>query len=184
MSYGSSGTGNYGMSSGNNLGKGDKLRQMPNFTPEQMDLFKSMFSNVGADSFTGKLAAGDESTFNDIEAPAYRSFAEQQGGVASRFSGMGGTGARKSSGFQNTMTAGSSNLAQDLQSKRFGMQNQAIKDLMSMSQSLLNNEPYENYIEKKKPSFWEQMLGNFTSGIGEEIQGLPKFFSNKFKGGF
>ena len=46
--------------------------QINNFTPEQQNLFKSLFSNVGQGSYLSKLAQGDQDTFSQIEAPALR----------------------------------------------------------------------------------------------------------------
>lgn len=150
--------------------KGYKQGQMSNYTPEMMKLFKQMFSHVGPDSYTGRLAAGDESLFGEMEAPALRQFGELQGGMASKFSGMG-MGARNSSGFQNTMNAATSNFAQDLQSKRQGLQRQAIMDLMGMSSDLLGQKPYENYMVEKAKPWWQEAATGFASGAG---QGLGK----------
>jgi hypothetical protein len=116
-----------------NVGKaqgGYKPAQMQQFTPDQMQLFQQMFGQVSPDSYLSKLAGGDESMFNQIEAPAMRQFQGLQGNIASRFSGMGSGGARRSSGFQNTMNQASSDFASDLQSQRMGLQRNAIKDLM------------------------------------------------------
>ncbi len=147
---------------GNKVPKGYNMGQLQQFTPEQMQLFQQMFSQVSPDSFTSKLANGDEGAFNQMEAPAMRQFSGLQGNLASRFSGMG-MGGRRSSGFQNTMNQASSDFAQDLQSKRVGYQQQAIKDLMGMSSDILGQRPYETYLTPKEPSFmdkWLQMAGN------------------------
>lgn len=142
-----------------NLPKGYKLRQFQKFTPEQMDLFQNLFQHLDPQSFLSKLAGGDEETFQQMEAPALRQFSELQGNIASRFSGMG-SGARRSSGFQNTMSQSAADLAQNLQSQRQGLQQQALKDLMSFSQQLMSQSPYEQFLEKKqrKPSFFEQVM--------------------------
>ncbi len=150
---------------------GYKVGQMQNFTPEQMELFKSMFSNVGQDSYTARLAGGDQSLFNEMEAPALRQFSGIQGGIASRFSGMG-SGARNSSGFQNTMNQAGSDFAQDLQSRRQDLQRNAIKDLMSMSSDLLGQKPYENFLYEKKKPFWQQILGGALPAAGAGIGGF------------
>src|SRR6266851_1808203 len=94
-------------------GTGYKQVTQQQFTPEQMGLFQRMFSQIYPDSFTSKLAQGDQQAFEQSEQPAWRDFNAAQGGLASRFSGMG-TGARNSSGFQNAATASGSNFAQDL----------------------------------------------------------------------
>ena len=162
-----------GMSRGNAAGdiipKGYKQGQMQNFTPEQMQLFQQMFSQISPDSYTSKLAGGDESMFQEMEAPALRQFSELQGGLASRFSGMGGLGARKSSGFQNTMNSAASNFAQDLQGRRQELQRNAIKDLMGMSSELLGQRPYERTMTEKPKSFWESAGVSLAGGLGQGI---------------
>ena len=157
-----------------NTGKvgGYNVGRMNRFTPEQMQLFQSMFSHVSPDSFTGKLAQGDESTFNEIEAPALRQFGALQGNLASRFSGMG-SGARRSSGFQNTINQAGSDFAQDLQSRRQGLQRQALQDLFGMSNDLLRQEPFEQFLmePKQKKSFLQKLLGGGLPIAGSLLGG-------------
>lgn len=168
-----------------NVGKskgGYKPAQMQQFTPEQMQLFQNMFGQVGPDSYLSKLAGGDEGAFNQIEAPAMRQFQGLQGNIASRFSGMGSGGARRSSGFQNTMNQASSDFASDLQAQRMGLQRNAIRDLHDMSSSLLGQRPYENFMIKQEPSgfqsFIEKILGGLSGGIGRGVgaAGYDKVF--------
>ena len=52
-----------------------------------------------------------------MEAPALKQFSGLQGNLASRFSGMG-SGARRSSGFQNTSNQAASDFAQQLQANK------------------------------------------------------------------
>lgn len=144
------------------------------FTPEQMQLFQSMFGNVGPDSYLGKLAAGDEATFNQIEAPALKQFAGFQGNLASRFSGQGGVGARNSSGFQNANTSAAQNFAEQLQSQRTGLQMNATQQLHQMSQDLLNQRPYEQYVyeqEQKQPA-WKKLVGGALPIAGAAAGGF------------
>jgi hypothetical protein len=91
-----------GRRTGDVVPTGFNLGQLQQFTPEQQNLFGDLFSHVGQDSYTSRLARGDQDLFNEIEAPAFRQFSGIQSGIASRFSGMGSFGARNSSGFQNT----------------------------------------------------------------------------------
>jgi len=153
--------------------KGYQKGSMNQFTPEQMQLFQQMFGNVSPDSFTARLAAGDQEAFNQSEAPALRQFGQQQANTASRFSGMG-MGGRHSSGFQNTMNQAGSDFAQDLQSRRMSLQQQAIKDLHGMSQDLLGQRPQENFLieKQKKKSFLEQLLGGVAPLAGAAIGGF------------
>lgn len=155
-------------STGEKIPSGYKKYQMQNFTPEQMDLFRQMFQHVGPESYLSKLAAGDESLFNEMEAPAMRQFQGLQGDIASRFSGYGGKGslgARRSSGFQNTMSQESSNFAQDLASKRQSLQQNAIKELMGLSHDLLGQKPYDQFLMEKQKSPWGSILGKLLGPI-------------------
>ncbi len=170
------------MSGGNKIPKGYQAGRMQNFTPEQMNLFQNMFSNVGPDSYLSKLAGGDEETFNQMEAPAMRQFSGLQGNLASRFSGMG-MGGRRSSGFQNTANQASSDFAQDLQSRRQSLQSQAIKDLMGMSGELLGQRPYEQFLSPKQPSFLQSLMGSVGQNAGAVTGALGSMYGyNKFTG--
>jgi hypothetical protein len=172
--YGGTGLkGPTGGSKGNKLA-GYDVQQMQNFSPEQMQLFQSMFGQVSPDSYTGRLSRGDESLFGEMEAPALRQFSGLQGNLASRFSGMGGLGARRSSGFQNTASEYAGNFAQQLQSQRQGLQRQAIQDLMGMSSELLGQRPYSQYMTEPedKKSWWQKMLGGSLPLIGAGVGGF------------
>ena len=176
-----------GMTPSFNVGKargGYRPAQMQQFTPEQMNLFQSMFGQVGPDSFLSKLAGGDESTFNQIEAPAMRQFQGLQGNIASRFSGMGSGGARRSSGFQNTMNQASSNFAQDLQAQRMGLQRNAIMDLHGMSNDLLGQRPYENFLMKQEPGGFQSFLEKIFGGLGSGAGSLGSMYGAKKLGLF
>lgn len=153
---------------------GYKKGSLQQFTPEQMQLFQQLFGQLSPESFTSKLAGGDQSQFEQLEAPALKQFAELQGGLASRFSGMG-SGARRSSGFQNIQNQAASNFAQQLQSQRLGLQQQAIQDLMGMGSSLLGQRPYENFLVEKPKSFLHE------AGVGV-AGGFGKYLGNKFGG--
>lgn len=152
----------YGMQ-GNKIPKGYSQYQMQQFTPEQLELFKNSFAHLGPDSFLSRLAGGDQSMFAEMEQPALRQFGEMQGGMASKFSGMG-MGGRHSSGFQNTMNQATSDFAQGLQSKRMELQNQAIRDLMGMSNELMNQRPYERGLVEKNRPWWQDYLIGMGSG--------------------
>jgi len=171
-------------------GMGSKMPKAPKgysysqqFTPEQMQLFQQMFGNVDQGSYLSRLAGGDQSLFSEMEAPAMRQFNELQGNTASRFSGMG-MGARRSSGFQNTMNQASSNFAQDLQSRRQDLQRQAIMDLMGLSSDLLGQRPYA--LAEKPQSGWSkfgQAVGGALPGVLGGIAGNPQGFMGLFSGG-
>ena len=154
--------------SGSKIPKGYAAGRLQQFTPEQMGLFKSLFSQVSPQSNLAGLARGDESAFAPLEQQAQRGFQEFQGDLASRFSGMG-SGARRSSGFQNSAGQLGSNFAQDLASRRSELQRGAIMDLHNMSQQLLGNRPYEQSLVKNQPKQgfdWGGAAGGLAGGVG------------------
>lgn len=144
--------------------KKGKIQQM---TPQQMQLLDQMMQMMGSDNFLMKLLGGDETAFEEIEAPQKRQFADLQGGIASKFSGMG-MGGQKSSGFQNTMTSAASNFAQELGAQRHGLKTDAMKDLMNMSNMLMGQRPYENFLYEKNSgkAGWGGALSGAASGAG------------------
>jgi hypothetical protein len=155
---------------GNKVPSGYKVGQIQNFTPEQMQLFQQMFSHVSPDSYLSRLAGGEQGFFNEMEAPALRQFNQLQGNIASRFSGMG-LGARRSSGFQNASTQAASDFAQDLQSRRQALQQQAIKELMGLGSDLLGQRPYEQFLLPKN-DFGSQFGGALGAAIPGAISGF------------
>jgi hypothetical protein len=172
-------TGNFGKPWKNKIPEGHEQFRQQQFTPEQMRLFQQSFGHVSPQSFTGRLAGGDQSAFGEVEAPALRQFNELQGGLASRFSGMGGQGAlssRNSSGFQNAANQQSSNFAQQLQSNRQGLQRQALQDLMGMSNDLLGQKPFNvGMVEKQQDQGfdWGGALGALGGGALGFFAGGP-----------
>ena len=145
------------------------------YTPQQMQLFQGLFSNVSPDSFTARLAGGDQSAFDQAEAPALRQFNQLQGQNASRFSGAG-MGARRGSGFQNAQNQATSDFAQDLASRRQEMQRQAIQDLMGFSNQILGQKPYENYLEEEEEPWWKALLSEglpIAAGAAGQFFGVP-----------
>lgn len=168
-------TGPTGAFSGDKIPSGYRMGQINQFTPQQHRLFKQMFGQVSPDSYLSRLAGGDQSMFEEMEAPAFRQFNQLQGNLASRFSGMGG-GARRSSGFKNMSSAAASNFAQDLASQRQALQRQAIMDLMGISQSLLGQRPYEKFLvekQQKQPSGFGSLIGAGVGGLGGFLAGGP-----------
>src|SRR6185312_14613461 len=69
--------------------KGQRLAQVQNFTPQQLQLHEQNFQQVAPDSYLSRLAGGDQFMFDELEAPAWRQLQEAQGQTASRYSGAG-----------------------------------------------------------------------------------------------
>jgi hypothetical protein len=151
---------------------GHKTGSLQQYTPEQMNLFRSLFSNVSPDSYLSRLAGGDEALLSQQEQPALRQFSQLQGNLASRFGGQGGMGGRRSSTFQNTMNAQASDFAQDLQGRRMELQRQALRDLMDISGSLLEKRPYQQYQYEPQQPFWQKILGGSLPLVGGGLGAL------------
>lgn len=154
---------------------GYSTAQVPNFTREQMDLFQQLFSHVGPQSYLSRLAGGDQGLFSEMEEPALRQFGELQSSIANRYSGAG-LGARRSSGFQNEQTSAAQNFASQLQAQRQGLQRQAIQDLLSNSQMLLGQRPYETYLYQQPKPWWQELLSGLGGSAGQALGGFGTTF--------
>lgn len=167
------------MSKGNSTGQmkekipsGFKKATLQQMTPEQMQLLSQLFPFLGEGSDLQRLAGGDQSMFEEMEAPAWRQFQEAQGELGSRFSSMG-MGAQKGSGFKNAANQQSSDFAMSLQSKRQELQRQALKDLFEMSHQLMGERPYENALVQK-PQKGASGIGKVGGSI---LGGTAGFFT-------
>jgi len=154
-----------------------------NYTPDMMQLMEQLIGQLGPDSFLGRIAAGDQSVFEELEAPALKQFSGVQGNIASRFSqgggGQGALGSRKSSGFQNTQNQAASDFAQKLQANRVGMRENAIKELQGYGNDLLQQKPYD-IVEKQKP-WWQEAATSFASGAGQGVgKGVTSWLTGIF----
>lgn len=164
---------------GDRIPKGHELGQLQQFSPEQMQLFKQLFSNVGSDSYLSRLAGGDEGIFSEMEAPAWRQFQEAQGQLGSRFSQLapGAMSAQRGSGFQNAAGQLGSDFAMQLASRRQDLQRQALMDLFGLSESLLGQRPYDRFLaekpQKQQSSGWGGLLGTGLGAAGGFLAGGP-----------
>lgn len=152
--------------------KGFRKGQLAQFTPEQMQLFRQLFSHVGPQSFLSRLSGGEEGAFTESEAPAWRQFAEAQGQLGSRFSQLapGAMSAQRGSGFQNQAGQLGSDFAMNLASKRQDLQRQALMDLLGISHTLLGERPFERALFEKQqhqPSTASQFGMAGVSALGK-----------------
>ena len=159
--------------------EGTGYRSVSTQDPMQQRIMELLGSGSipGLQSSLGHLSqmasGGNEDFWKQLEAPAMRQFGQLQGQLASRFSGLG-TGARRSSGFQNAMGGAATDLAERLQSQRLGFQNQAIQQLLGLSNSLLGRDT-QAFIPQQKP-FWQELLAAGAQGVGQGIGQLPALF--------
>lgn len=171
-------------------GTGYQQVSMPRLSPQQQQLFSQVFGaispNIGqAYSRLGQLAGGDAGAYEELEAPAFRNLQRGLGETASRFSSMG-TGARRSSGFNLEAGDLSRQLAENLQSKRLGLQQNAIQQLMSLFGNLMGTQTSENLLVPRQKPFWQELLGSLAPGLGQAATGfggqygLMKLFPQAF----
>jgi hypothetical protein len=152
---------------------GYKQYSLNNYTPEQDQLFNQGLDDVGPDSYLYKLAHGDQSAYDEMEAPAMRQFQQFQGQNSARFNSFG-HGATKGTDFQNFQNQATSDFAQDLASKRSELRRQAIQDLRGMTQDLLGNRPYEKGLVQKED---QGMLGGYGGVLGAGAGAVGGFFA-------
>lgn len=111
------------------------------------------------------LASGDEASFQQMSAPAWRDFNQAQGGIASRFSGMG-SGARRSSGHQNAQSGAATDFAERLQGQRLKLQQSAWEQLLGMGSHLFDQNLFETSLIPKKRKGWESFVGGALPVVG------------------
>lgn len=171
--------------------------QMPTKDPKAMELYQQIAQALGPHlkntvGNIGQMAAGGtEEQWNQLEAPAMRQFNQFQGNMASRFSGAG-MGSRHSSGFQNTMTGASTDLAERLQGNRMNLQQNAQSQLLGLYQNLMGTDTFDTqFLQKQKP-WWQELLSSLGPAAGQaagsfsSTAGLMKLFPQLFRmtGGF
>lgn len=159
-------------------GTGYKQVSLPTMSPQQMQLFQQVFSGIqpglssGLSQLSG-LAGGGEDYFSQLEAPALRQFGQLQGNIASRFSGMG-SGARRSSGFQNEMGGAAAGLAEKLAGQRMGLQQDAISQLLGLYSDLMGQQTSENFLvpRQQRKKWYQSLLGGSLPFAGTTAGGL------------
>ena len=151
----------------------------PTMNQGQMDLMNTLSSGAmsglkggGLDFLSQMAAGGSPEMWQKLEAPAMRQFGALQGNLASRFSGMGGSGSMKSSGFQNTMSEAGSDLAERLQAQRMSFQQDAIKQLIGLSENLLGQRTFETGLVPKKKPAWQEFLMSVAPGVAQGASGF------------
>lgn len=171
-------------SSGNALPKtkisGYKLHQLPQYTQGQQDIFNQQTAGYGAAQpgaidYLSRLSRGDEDLFTQMEKPAYAALEKGLGQTANRFSQFG---AQDSSAFQNQLGEQSREMGENLQSRRQALQSGAVDKLLSNSERVLSQKPYEQLLEKKLPGFnWGEFIGKIGPQMMEQL--LPFLLGNR-----
>lgn len=160
-------------SGGNQKVAGYDVASLNKMSPEQQDLFSQLMGGSmsgiesGLQNLTG-LARGDQSQFEQLEAPAMRQFGALQGNIASRFSGMG-SGARRSSGFGLAQNSAAQEFAEKLQSQRMSYQQQAIKELLGLGKDLLGRDTQDNFLMEPEVPGWRKLVGGALPFVGAGV---------------
>jgi hypothetical protein len=148
---------------------GYNTASLSRLSPEQEQLFSLLFGGAspgiasGLKNLTSLAGGGSPEYWEQLEKPALRQFGQLQGNIASRFSGMG-SGARKSSGFQNANSSAAMDFSERLQSQRLQMQQDAISKLLGIGNTLLGRDTRENVLVK---SPWLSFFESLGQGVGQ-----------------
>lgn len=153
---------------------GTGLRQitLPKMSPQKSSFYNEILGQLrpGMSSTVQNLsgiAGGDTSSLAPLEQQAMKDFAGLQGGISSRFSGLG-SGARQSSGFQNVMGEQASDLASQLAAQRMSLQQSAQDRLMNLFSQLMGQDEFDTFLteKKKKLPLWKSILGTGLPIVG------------------
>ncbi len=156
---------------------GYNLVQLPKYSPQQMERSQARLGQLGESAGRGtdllsKLALGDDSSYNDLAAPALRDFRERAlPEIAQRFQGTGGL---NSSSFANAATSAGTDLTERLSAQRAIIQDRSLSNLLNLEQSLLQNSPYDHYYQpnQNKRSLWESLRGPLVGAAGGALTGF------------
>lgn len=154
---------------------GYNVKNVQQFTPEQMQLFQMLLSGLtqegglgGGFDFLKKLSSGEDSAFQQMEAPYFSALEKGLGQTASRFSRFG---ARDSSAFENALAGQTSDMAMQLGAQRNQMQMNALNSLLGLSSNLLGQKPFETMLQEKKSGIDWSSIGSSA------LQALPQLLS-------
>jgi len=158
--------------------KGYSMFELPTMGKDQKQLYdylKSQFLSRSPgvyDQLSG-LASGQGAAYDQLEAPTMRFYNEKLApSIANRY---GVEGAGRSSGFQNSLAAGASNLAEGLQAQRAGIQQKAMSDILGMGNQLLGM-PTSEFGITEKPSFLKDLIKMLGAASGPGLGLIGSLF--------
>lgn len=154
------------------FGHSPEMKSASTFRPEQEQFQQMLLGKMGGPTNSGmdflqQILSGDESAFQDFEAPIKRQFEQEVvPGIAERFAGMGSGGAMSSSGFNQTMARSGRELSQNLAQLRSGLKMGALQQLQGMmGQGMQRGK--ENMYDPGSMGFVGQYLANSGEGSGK-----------------
>lgn len=159
---------------GSFLTKPEQLKEFERFTPEQTDLLKSIQSILTgkgqqpSGGILGQLFSPEG--FEAYAAPARREFFESTvPGIAERFSSLG-SGAQRSSAFQQQLAKA----GEDLSTSLGELRSQQQKSLLGPLLGQIMQPRVDRIYQPPSPTGVSQFLSGLTGGIG---QGIPLLLS-------
>lgn len=162
------------------FGKGDKLKKVEQFTPEQKQFMSFLSSSLmggkgqpgGFNQAFGLLQQyldPQSDVYKGFEAPYMQQFQDQiVPMLAERFAGAGGGlgGGLSSSGFGQALSSAGSQLQTNLAGMKSGLQRQSIGDILGLSNTLMGLQPFGYQNRQGNPGFIPQAMGGFAQGFG------------------
>ena len=149
------------------LGTPDQFQQMPKFEPQQQEAFNQLLQNVLPQILSGQLPTQGFEPIAQREVQRFQQ--ETVPTLAERFTGMG-AGAQGSSGFQEALARGGSQLGTDLAAmgSQFGLQRQGqLMQLLGMGLT----PQQENFFMPGKTGFLGALAPGLGTGIGYGLMG-------------
>lgn len=146
------------------LGRKEKAKQFPIFTPGQQQLQSQLLEGLGGQGglqqsgldFLSSLLSGDPEALSQFQAPALRQFQEEIiPGITERFAGLG---ALNSSGFQQTLAQAGQRLAENLSQQRGTLGLQGLAGLQALQSQALAPQ-FQTGVSGRQPGFFEQIIG-------------------------
>lgn len=154
------------------FGKSEKKEQLPRFTPDQENFLNQLLSQSqqitpDAFSYLSSILGESPEAFAQFEAPIKRQFEEEVlPSIAERFTGMLGEGSSRSSAFGQQLGKAGERLSEKLAAQRAGLKNQALAQLMGLSQTGLTPR-FETLVRPRQP-------GALEEGFRGIFQNLPQ----------
>lgn len=157
----------------------DKLKKFEQYTPEQKAILNQLLQMLGPEGEMGQAyGAGlgglqemldpSSAAYQRFEQPYLQQFEQQTvPGLAERFAGAGAQGgALSSSGFGQALSSAAGNLQTQLAGMKSGLQQQAIRDILSqygsMMQTGLGAQPFGYTYQPGSPSFGQSLLQGYA----------------------
>lgn len=128
-------------------GKKDKIKQTPNYTPDQINFINDLLQqakagNQNAFEYLNSILSDEEGVLEDFQRPALDQFNNEIiPGILERFTGLN---AGRSSALEQTLGQAAKGLATNLSAQRAGLKQNAINQLQNFGQLGLTRQtsPY------------------------------------------